>query len=274
MKTILVPTDFSDTANKARDYAIGIAKELGAQIILINTFHIPYSGASAGTLVNLGKVAQEESEKAMHNQAEYLSLNFPNLDFKTLCKPGLLLDSIKIIGKKKEVDLIVMGTTGASGILGSALGSNTSAIVGKINIPIIAVPKGSKVAYPTKIVIANDLLELGEESLFFYLKKIAAKKESMVDFLFVVKEEESADHKIERLKAKSNALQFTPQFHSINILGNQLVEDVVFEYIENKKSDLLVLISHQRGFWGDMFHKSVSKRLVKHAILPIMVLPE
>ena len=59
MKKILVPTDFSETANKARDYAIQIAQQINAEIVLLNTFHIPYAGAGSGTLVNLDKIAKE-----------------------------------------------------------------------------------------------------------------------------------------------------------------------------------------------------------------------
>ena len=57
MKRILVPTDFSDTANKARDYAVQLAQILGAEIILINTYHIPYAGATSGALVNVDGLA-------------------------------------------------------------------------------------------------------------------------------------------------------------------------------------------------------------------------
>ena len=122
MKKILVPTDFSETANKARDYAIQLAQLIEAEIILLNTFHIPYSGASAGTLINLDKIALEESEKAMELQLEYINLNYSNVKFRTLCAPGLLVDSVRKISNKDEIDLIVMGTTGASGALEKHVG--------------------------------------------------------------------------------------------------------------------------------------------------------
>ena len=274
MKTILVPTDFSDTANKARDYAIQLAQELDAQIILLNTYHIPYSGASSGTLVNLDKVALEESEKAMSNQVEYLSLNYSNIEFKTLCAPGLLVDSVRKIGKNREVDLIVMGTTGASGMLESYLGSNTSTLIGSINIPIIAVPSKATINFPNKIVVANDLTESGEDDLFDTLKEIVVKTGASVDFLFVVNEENQADLKIERLKSAQFDEQFDTQYHPFHFKESENVEEAILDYIENKSFDLLVSVAHQRSFWEKLFHKSVSTSLVKHASLPILVIPE
>ncbi len=274
MRTILVPTDFSETANNARDYAINLAQKLNAQIILLNTYHIAYSGANAGTIVNLEQLAVKEAQIAMKNESDFLSLNFPKLEFKTVCKPGLLLDVVKKIGKKKEVDLIVMGTNGAFGFINDVIGSNNSALVGEINIPIISVPQHSRVLYPEKIVIANDLLESGEENLLFYLNKIASEKKSLVDFIFVVKEDDDVENKVERLKSKSNELLFRSEFHIIDSEENKNIEDVVFEHVNSQKSDLLILVAHQRGFWENIFHKSISKNMVKHATLPIMVLPD
>lgn len=274
MKKILVPTDFSEKANKARDYAIQLAQELDAEIILLNTFHIPYSGASAGTLVNLDKIALEESENAMKNQLEYLKLNYSNIKFKTLCESGLLVDSVKRVGRKEEVDLIVMGTAGASGALENFLGSNTSALIGSISIPIIAVPNKVTISFPKRIVVANDLMESGEEKLFNVLKEIAVDTGSSIDFLFVVKEEKQAENKIQRLKSADFDNSFDSQYHPFHFKENESVEDGILEYIENKSFDLLVVVSHQRAFWEDLFHKSVSKSLVKHATIPVLVLPD
>ncbi len=273
MKTILVPTDFSDTANKARDYAVVLAEQLSAEIVLLNTYHIPYSGASAGTIVNLGKVAHEESEKSMSNQKEYLDLNFPNLSFRTLCKPGLLLESIKKIGKNKEVDLIVMGTNGASGIVGNAIGSNTSALVGKIDIPLIAVPVLKAAVFPKKIVVANDLLEVKEGRLVNSLNKMAINNETEVDFLFVVNEYNEADFKIDRLQRLNANVKFKTSYNLVFSEDSLSVEESVFNYVSDHKNDLLVLVSHQRSFLQGLFHKSVSKSFVKQASLPIMVFP-
>jgi nucleotide-binding universal stress UspA family protein len=274
MKTILVPTDFSKTANNARDYAISIAQKLNSQIILLNTYHIAYSGANAGSIMNLEKIALNESQKAMKKESDFLSLSFPELDFKTLCEPGLLLDVIKVMGKKSDVDLIIMGTSGTFGFIGNMIGSNASALIGDLNIPIISVPENISVSYPEKIVVANDLLEIGEENLFSYLNKIAVKKDCFVDFIFVLKEGESAVNKIERLKHFSNVEQFLLGFHVIDSNQNDLIEDIVLKYVSSQKSDLLVLVAHNRSFWENIFHQSVSKNIVKHGALPIMVIPE
>ena len=274
MKKILVPTDFSETANKARDYAIQLAQLIDAEIIMINSFHVPYAGASSGTLVNLDKIALEESEKAMELQLEYVNLNYSNVKFRTLCRSGLLVDSIRNISNNNEVDLIVMGTTGASGAVGNMLGSNTSGLIGAIKTPIITVPKDAIINFPKKVVVANDLMESGEDKLFDVLKEIVVDTDSSIDFLFIVNEDGQADLKIERLKSADFDDKFDSQYHPFHFRENENVEDGILDYIESNDFDLLVVVSHQRNFWEGLFHKSVSKSLVKHAEIPILVLPD
>jgi nucleotide-binding universal stress UspA family protein len=274
MKKILIPTDFSDTANKARDYAIQLAQLIKAEIILLNTFHIPYSGASAGTLVNIDKIAIEESEKAMELQLEYVNSNHPNIKASTLCRSGLLVDSIRRIGENNEIDLIVLGTTGASGAIENILGSNASALGSNVNVPMITIPQEGNHNFPKHIVVANDLMDSGEEKVFDVLKELAVETYSTIDFLFIVNEEDQAKNKIKRLKAADFDSKFDSQYHPFHFKESESIEEGILEYIENKDFDLLVVVAHQRSFWEELFHKSVSKSLVKHAKLPILILPE
>jgi len=273
MKKILVPTDFSETANKARDYAIQLAQLIEAEIILLNTYHIPYSGASAGTLINIDKIALEESEKAMLLQLEYVNTNYSNIKISTLCRSGLLVDSVRRIGENNEVDLIVLGTNGASGAIENMLGSNASALVGDVNIPMITVPKEGTLNFPKNIVVANDLMDSGEEEIFEVLKEIAIDTYSTIDFLFVAQEKDQANNKIRRLKAADFDGRFDSQYHPFHFKESENIEEGILDYIEQKNFDLLVVVSHQRSFWEGLFHKSVSKSLVKHAQLPILILP-
>ena len=274
MKKILVPTDFSDTANKARDYAIQLAQLISAEIILLNTYHIPYSGTGAGTLVNIDKIALEESEEAMELQLEYVNSNYSNIKFSSLCRSGLLVDSVRRISENNGVDLIVLGTTGASGAIENMLGSNASALVSNVNVPMITIPKEGSINFPKHIVAANDLMDSGEEKIFDVLKELAVETYSTIDFLFIINEEDQAKNRINRLKAADFDSKFDAQYHPFHFRESENIGEGILEYIENKDFDLLVVVAHQRSFWEGLFHKSIAKSLVKHAKLPVLILPE
>ncbi len=271
MRTILVPTDFSDTANKARDYAILLADKVNAKIILLNTYYIRYSGPSVATLSNLNKVALEESEKAMSNQLEHLNLNYSNINFKALCKAGLLVDSIKRIGQKMKVDLIVMGTTGASGVIGNWLGSNTSALVDSISIPIIVVPNNAICNFPKHIAVTMELMVLEEEKLIEAITEIGGDSASCIDLLLVVDEDkQQVEDKIKR----RNSDFINSKYHPFYFKKGANVAVEILEHIKNKNFDLLAVVSNQRKIWEGLLYKSISNSLVNNATIPLFVLPD
>lgn len=274
MKKILVPTDFSDTANKARDYAVQIAQVIDAEIILLNTYHIPYAGASAGTLVNVDGIALEDAEKHMKEQMEYVKMNFSDVKFHSKCSPGLLVDTIKEITSNNDIDLIVMGTTGTSGVVENFLGSNASSLIGSVKTPIITVPAKASISLPKKIVVANDLTDSGEAQMYTTLKQIASSYDASIDFLFVSNDDESVKNKINHLKAAKFDEEFDTDYHRFHFKESDDAEEGILEYLKGKDFDLLVVVTHQRNFWERLVDKSVSKSLVKHAEIPILVLAD
>lgn len=272
MKRILVPTDFSDAANRARDYAINIAELLNAEIVLINTYHIPHAGATMA--VNVDALARDSSQEEMDKQLEYLKLNFPDIDVRSKCISGLFVDTVKRVVEKEAIDLVVMGTTGTSGVVENFLGSNASALIGSIKTPIITVPGDTAVNFPEKIVVANDLTESGEDNIFNVLKQIVGNTRATLDFLFVIDEEKNADTKIERLKAADFDEAFDANYHPFHFRESDNAEDGILDYIDGKDFDLLVVVCHQRNFWERIWKRSISKSLVKHAQIPILVLTD
>jgi nucleotide-binding universal stress UspA family protein len=261
MKRILVPTDFSESANIARDYAVQLAQILEAEVVLLNTYHIPYAGATSGAL---------EAEKNMKEQMEYCENNFSNIKFRSLCAPGMLVDTVKGLDKNKEIDMVVMGTTGTSGVVENFLGSNASAMIGSVDVPVLTVPADTHINFPKKIVVANDLTESGEDNLYNALKQIAGNTNATIDFLFIVDEEGKAS----RLKSAKFDEEFDSNYHPFHFRDSDNAEDGILEYLEGKDFDLLVVVCHQRNFWQRLVERSISKSLVKHAEIPILVLTD
>lgn len=274
MKKILVPTDFSETANNARDYAIQLALSFNAEIMLLNTFHVPYTGAGAGSLVNLDKVLLDNSEREMKEQIEMLEKIYTDITFSSFCTSGFVVDSVKTYSKKNNIDLIVMGTVGTSGFVGNLLGSNTSALIGSTQTPVITVPGKTSTDLPQRIIVATDLTHSGDEKMFDVLRAIGMNYKAEIDFLFIGDEGEKISNKINKLKAANFDEKFDAQYHPFHFKKSENIEEEILKYIESKDIDLLTVISKKRGFLEDLFHQSVSKSLVRKAALPILVLPE
>jgi len=137
---ILVPTDFSETADKALDYAVVLAAKLGARIHLLHVIGIPALGipelgvamtsSMIGTLVADAQVALEQAVDRRRGQATFAP---------PLQRTGDARDTILAAAKEVGADLIVIGTHGRRGLSRMLLGSVTDAVVRMAPCPVLTV---------------------------------------------------------------------------------------------------------------------------------------
>jgi hypothetical protein len=105
--------------------------------------------------------------------------------FKTSAVQAFFTDSIKKQVKEKKIDLIVMGTKGASGLKEMTMGSNTGDVMTKVKCPLLAVPENTtyhrpkEIAFPTSYHLGYDIKVLDD------LKKIALLNDSTLRFLYI-----------------------------------------------------------------------------------------
>ena len=136
--TILVPTDFSDFADHALDYAIMLASKLGAQVHVVNALTIPelgvpelgvaLSSTMMGTMVQRNQAALDKLVAAR-----------PSANFATMLRTGDPRSVILQAAKELGADLIVMGTHGRRGVTRALLGSIAEAIVRTAPCPVLTV---------------------------------------------------------------------------------------------------------------------------------------
>lgn len=153
---ILVPTDFSENASSAMDYAIALAKQCSATLHLLHTPVVPtyllmdlsYSpGPEAVTRI------LNDSQEALDAQAERLSE--AGVEHFTVIREGTAHEVIRAYAKEHDIDLVVMGTHGRTGVAKLMYGSVTERVVKTVHTPIIVVPPGANQA-PHSIVICYD----------------------------------------------------------------------------------------------------------------------
>lgn len=137
-KTILVPTDFSEFANHALDYAIALASKLDAQVHVVNALTIPELGVPelgvALTSAMMGSMV-EKNQAAL----DKLVADRPSASFATMLRTGDPRSVILQTAKAIDADLIVMGTHGRRGVTRALLGSIAEAIVRTAPCPVLTV---------------------------------------------------------------------------------------------------------------------------------------
>jgi nucleotide-binding universal stress UspA family protein len=156
IKQILVPTDFSENAQHAVDYATELAKKCSAKLHLLHTPVVPtyllmdlsYSpGPEAVTRI------LNDAQEALDRQAR--SLAGSGVEHFAVIREGTIHEVIRDYAKEHDVDLVVVGTHGRSGVSKLMYGSVTERVIKTVHTPIIVIPPvGGKL--PGSIVIAYD----------------------------------------------------------------------------------------------------------------------
>jgi nucleotide-binding universal stress UspA family protein len=262
MKKILVPTDFSESAGKALDFAINLSKIFDSKVFLVNTYAVPHAGATM--MVSIDDLLKQESVKHLNKEEERLKAAHPNLEVVTYCLPGSLDAALKDFTKDHHIDLVVMGTTGASGWQGKLFGSNTANLVGNISCPVIAIPYESTVNKPCKLVISTDLKTPTNSAVYEPVKGLAASLGSSIRFVHITNKNTSKD---------LGALE--KEFgNEVDFVYDEDVELGLNEYLSINNVDLLVIVAKKHGFFESLFNPSVSKRLARELTIPMMFLHE
>jgi len=139
-KTILVPTDLSEGAEAALDYACELAAKLDATIHLINVIGIPVLGvpelgvALTTTMID-GLI--KDNQAALDKLAEAKRSNARI--GQTLLRTGDARDVINQCAKELNIDLIVMGTHGRRGVSRMLMGSVAETVVRSAPCPVLTV---------------------------------------------------------------------------------------------------------------------------------------
>lgn len=270
MKKILVPTDFSDAANNAAEYAVQLAKEIKAKVILLHVYHVPVPSTEVPIIAITSEELQKNSEMLLRKEAALLKKN-SGVEISYLAKMGMAVD--EIIEEEKKADFIVMGMRNVSKFSEVVLGSITTAILKKTNTPVIVIPYGYKFKIPKRIVFACDYDPKANYETMESLNGIIKSFHSKLFILNIKEKNEPVSIKEAgsglKLENKINDVS-----HIYNFSENEDIVEGITIFVEQKKSDMVVVIPHKHNLLERLFHKSISKAIAFHTHVPMLALPD
>ncbi len=137
-KTILVPTDASESAQRALKMAIDLASEFGSRIVLL---HVVYTPEALGYTLSSGITVLQEEIRIYESEAltEALGIDKGNVPIEKKQKPGHPATAILEEIESGHFDLVVMGSRGYGPIVGSLLGSVSQRVLNKAECPVMIV---------------------------------------------------------------------------------------------------------------------------------------
>jgi nucleotide-binding universal stress UspA family protein len=139
---ILVPVDFSGYAEQALEYASGLARKLPARLTLLHVIHMMPMGVADGTVLPYSYIQELEAEAQQRLETYRQRIQEAGLEGTVLLVHGVPFQSIVDTARDQNVDLIVMGTQGRTGLAHLFLGSVAEKVVRLAPCPVL-VTRGS-----------------------------------------------------------------------------------------------------------------------------------
>ncbi|WP_282112006.1 universal stress protein [Maribacter stanieri] len=279
MKHILIPTDFSDNAWNALVYGISFFKKTHCtfHIVHINAINTNSSGEAAmyvspDLLEKTILAESREKLKVLIKKVERLPLNTKHY-FKTQAIYGFLTDQLKDQVKEKNIELIIMGTKGSSGLKALSIGSNTGNVITKVPCTIMAVPESATYESVKEIGFPSDLNLAYEIKVLDTIKDIILLKKSALRLLYISSKGEELN--TNQIKIKNLLLDYFKEtectFHEVT--GKKIDESVQC-FTESRNLDMLIMVAKNLNFLESILFRPTVERISYHTKVPFLVIHE
>jgi len=280
MKRILVPVDFSPTAEKAFRFAADIAAKARGTIILYHVY-TPVESAfvatgqkrkqyNAQTEVNLVKRLQRLKKKVIGESA--------GVTVSTIVGRPPLVDNILGFAEHNHIDLVVLGTQGASGLKKTIIGSVAARIIEKSVLPVLLVPSKYEYAEPRQFVLTTNFHQADKQAIKI-ICDLAKHYEAAITVLYFLSlyKTESEKEK-ERTDFDTYAYSLQRKFSDCSMKFHLLETSSVTETLENldKKMpyDIMIMVRRKKSFLEKLFVKSFTKKMAYLTNKPLLIVPE
>lgn len=277
MKKILVPTDFSDHAEYALKVAAQIARKNNGEIYLLHMLelpnHISDDGIGESNAVG-GSAGIPEvmffMEKARERFQEVV--NAPYLQGITVVEAlqfDKAFEGIMKHTKDHNIDLIVMGSHGASGFREMFIGSNTEKVVRTSNVPVLVIKKEEGEFRPEKFVFASDFSNEIKKP-FAKVVDFANSFDINLHLVFInTPNNFKSTHAAEKL-IHGFTSEFNINNYTTHIYNDVNVEKGILHFANSVNADLIGMCTHGRQGLAHFFNGSISEDLVNHAVRPVV----
>jgi len=278
MKKILLPTDFSDNAQNAINYTLNLYKDESCTFYLLNTYtpiiySYDYQMNAGGYLGEIADVVRDNSIRKLNEVEETIKEKFnnPKHHFEIVSSFNLLTDEIKDKLEQFSIDLIVMGTKGATGAKEILFGSNTIHIIQKVKCPVLAIPDGHFFEEPKEILFPTDYKVDYSTKQLESLNSIATLFDSRVHVLHVSHDVDLT--KIEtKNKEKLEDLLLDVKHASYSV-EDQVIPQAINEFQKSTYVQLLMMVNNKHSFFENLFFKPVINQIGFHLNIPFLVIP-
>lgn len=277
MKKILVPTDFSKSAQVATEVARDIAKKAGSELIFLHVIEEATGGSF--NVEGEAKYGRDPENKLFtmalikkaKKQMEHLLSNpmFNGIKVKSELKIGTPFHGMRTIITEKKVDLVVMGTAGQTKLQEMIIGTNTEKVVRHAKCPVLTVQKKPTTTDFKNIVYATAMSK--DEEIFARIVKRAQNLYDATVHLVRVNTPGNFQRDVVVKKYMQDfAKKLMLKNYTVNIFNDMSEEEGVIYFADSINADLIAMATHGRTGFAHVLAGSIAEEVVSHSKRPVL----
>ena len=269
MKKILVPTDFTQTAENATRLAAEIAHHTNATLYLLHVVEYNYAGPLEPDGTFAAHSYEEPAIRRLLKQGEesltecVTKHNLQGAQVKKLLGLGKPDDVVVKKIDELDIDLIVMGTNGASGLEEFFIGSNAEKVVRKAKCPVITVKNDTAMNEIKHIVFGNDFIEVSDR-LVDQLKQLQSLFNANVSIVRVNTPNNFERDKVIAPFRREILKKFDSNNVSAHVYNDHTLEDGLRNFSDEHNGDIIALATHGRTGLSHVLAGSIAEDLMNH----------
>ncbi len=276
MKRILLPTDFSENAYNAIAYAVQLYRDVECEFYILHAY--TPANISSGSMIDhhsalgLQDIIKETADRKLKEIDDRLQTEFNNANhtFITRASFNLLIIEINDVIKAYNIDLVIMGTKGATGAKEIFLGTNTMSAIKKLKFPVIAVPSDFRYEKPREILFPTDYKFSKSNPYLSLLKELCEEHKSRLHVL------NAHCNPLEKEQKQVEAFLddfFVDTAHLFHVTEAQELVEAIEAFETKNRVNFLVMMYHKHNFFENLLFKPVVNQMVYHTNVPFLVLP-
>lgn len=264
-KKMMIPVDFSPTAANAASYAIDFAEITGEYDVTVVHIFMPQVDAEYPNFVSPMPEYSGYRKKMMEDFLDSIHKGGVHHEIWQ----GFPAD--EILKRSDQYDLIVMGTTGESGLMNKLLGSVSGAVAIKANCPVMLIPEGTRFQPIGRMLYATHKDAIKPQAI----NSLRVFNEVIKAHIHFVHVRDKYDTQFESQKEWIFRYLFANDepsyaFDMAEIEGHS-VADSLNRYASDNHTEIIIVATHHRGFWEQLFYSSNTRDMMGRLERPLLV---